>query len=494
MTSVKAHNAGSNPLNNSTQKPRPPIVVVLGHVDHGKTTLLDYIRKTKVAEKEAGGITQSVGAYEIEKNGQKITFIDTPGHEAFIKMRQRGAHAADIGILVVAADDSVKPQTEEAIEILKNSQTPFIVAINKIDKNSADIERAKQDLLKHGVLLEGFGGNVSWHLISAKSGEGIDELLDLIILMWQIENPTYNPNSLAKGFILEAEVDSRKGIMVSVLVNDGILRAGDNIVTPTASGKIRVLENFLGQKVEELLPSSPALVIGFESLPSIGQLFTAGKLELERLPQIEPQVRQKNAVLTKEDQSKTNIILKADVSGSLEALSHIILALDINGKKFAIVSEGVGEITDSDIKLASTTNSIVVGFNIKVSKSADNLARGQNVKVVSSDIIYRIVETLEAAIQSEGEGEKGPSMEVLAIFSQKNKVQLIGGKIISGAFIPNQKINIKRGEEVLGFGRITSLQQNKLAVKKVSEGEFGMMIESPTTVQVGDVLSIEYSK
>jgi translation initiation factor IF-2 len=312
--------------------------------------------------------------------------------------------------------------------------------------------------------------------------------------MWQIENPTYNPNSLAKGFILEAEVDSRKGIMVSVLVNDGILRAGDNIVTPTASGKIRVLENFLGQKVEELLPSSPALVIGFESLPSIGQLFTAGKLELEKLPQIEPQVRQKNAVLTKEDQSKTNIILKADVSGSLEALSHIILALDINGKKFAIVSEGVGEITDSDIKLASTTNSIVVGFNIKVLKSADNLARGQNVKVVSSDIIYRIVETLEAAIQSEGEGEKGPSMEVLAIFSQKNKVQLIGGKIISGAFIPNQKINIKRGEEVLGFGRITSLQQNKLAVKKVSEGEFGMMIESPTTVQVGDILSIEYSK
>jgi len=496
MSPNKAQNAGKSPLNNPTQKPRPPIVVVLGHVDHGKTTLLDYIRKTKIAEREAGGITQSIGAYEIEKNGQKITFIDTPGHEAFTKMRQRGAHVADIGILVVSADDGVKPQTEEAIEILKNSNTPFIVAINKIDKNNADIERTKQDLLKHSVLLEGFGGNISWHPISAKQGEGVDELLDLVILMWQLENLTYNPDSPAKGFILETEIDSRRGNLVSVVVTEGTLKAGDDITTPTACGKIKVLENFLGKKVDQLFPSSPALVTGFESLPSIGQVFTAGKLELEERPQMELAVKPKNipAIDNKENQNETNVILKADVSGSLEALSQIIASMEIEGKKFKIVFEGVGEITDSDVKLATTTNSFVIGFNTKVSKSADNLARGQNVRIVTSEIIYKIIEALEEAIKAEEKEEQGPTMEVLAIFSQKNKTQLIGGKILSGIFTLNQKINIRRGEEALGSGRVLSLQQKKVTVKKVSEGEFGMIIESPVTVQVGDVIMIEYAK
>jgi translation initiation factor IF-2 len=495
----------------------------MGHVDHGKTTLLDYIRKTKVAEREAGGITQSVGAYEIEvhpkgelksreseANGgisrqtsrddfadktYKVTFIDTPGHEAFTKMRQRGAHIADVGILVVAADDGVKPQTEEAIEILKNSQTPFIVAINKIDKNNADVEKAKQDLLKHGVLLEGFGGNISWHPISAKQGEGVDELLDLVILMWQMEGLKYNPDSPAKGFILEAELDSRRGILVSVIVTDGTLKAGDDIATPTACGKIRVLEDFLGKKADELYPSSPALIIGFESLPLVGQSFTAGKLGLEKRPQNEPAVKPKNLPSPEsESRNEINIILKADVSGSLEALAQIISGMEVDGRKFKIVSESVGEVTDNDIKLASTTNSLVIGFNTRILKSADNLAKGQNIKVVSSDVIYRIVEALEKEVKAEEMAEQGPTMEVLAVFSKKNKTQLIGGKILSGIFTLNQKINIKRGEEILGSGRITSLQQKKADVKKVSEGEFGMMIESPTTVQVGDIISIEYSK
>lgn len=472
-------------------KSRPPIVVVMGHVDHGKTTLLDYIRKTRVAEREAGGITQSVGAYEIERNGQKITFVDTPGHQAFTKMRERGAQIADLAILVVAADDGVKPQTEEAISILQNSNTPFVVAINKIDKNNADEERTKQNLLAHGVLLEKYGGSVSWCDISAKTGQGVDELLDLIILMWQMENLTYDPNSMAKGFILESKMDSQRGVVASVIVKDGTLKSGNYIATKTVCGKIKILENFLGKKVDQLIPSSPALIVGFDNIPSVGEEFLAGDLEIEARPETEPAIREKQELVEVDKRDVLKLIVKADVSGSLEALSQIILSMVFDTTKIKILDQGVGEVTDGDVKSAVNLGAVIVAFNTKIAKPAENLARAQSVEIISSNIIYRIVEAIEEKINNVGKKEEVGSLEVLAVFSQKNKKQVIGGKVFSGFLTLNQKVNIVRAEQPIGYGRITNLQQNKADMKKVEDGECGLMVESPTPIQVGDYLIVE---
>jgi len=496
--------------------PRPPIVVVMGHVDHGKTSLLDYIRKTKVAEKEAGGITQSIGAYEIEwrlkddtksrasENDRgitndlavqycKITFIDTPGHAAFTKMRERGAKAADIAILVVAADDGVQPQTEEAIAILQKSKTPFVVAINKTDRSNADPERVKQDLLAHGVKLESFGGHVSWHLISAKTGEGVDELLELIVLMWQMETPTYNPSGLVKGFILESEMDSRRGVVASVIVTDGILKNGQNIVTPSACGKIKMLENFLGEKTESFSPSSPALVVGFERLPAIGEEFKAGHLEIEERPEMGIEERRKSEILMMEkEENVLPLVLKADVAGSLEALSQMIASMSFEGLRPKIVSQEVGDVTDGDVKSAQMLGALVVGFNCRLTKPAESLARSQNVEVITSDVIYRLVEQLEEKIKNLYVKKETDILEILAVFGKKGRKQIVGGRVVEGFFTLNQKVKIERQNEVLGWGRISNLQKEKKDCRKVDEGnECGLMIDSDIEIQVGDRLVIE---
>lgn len=465
----------------------------MGHVDHGKTSLLDYLRKSKVAEKEAGGITQSIGAYEIEKNGQRITFIDTPGHQAFTKMRERGASVADIAILVVAADDGVMPQTEEAITICHNSKTPFVIAITKIDRNNADTERAKNDLLKHGVYLEGFGGDISWHGISSKTGEGIDELLDLILLMWEMEKPMYNPNGEARGFVLESKTDPRKGITASVIVKDGTLKQGNDIATKSACGKIKSMEDFLGKRVESALPSSPILIGGFLKMPEVGEEFVAGNLELVKAMQQIPEVIQKKEErLTKKESEKiVNVFVKADMSGSLEALCQMIESLEFDEMKFKILAKGVGDVTDGDVKDAETFGSVIVAFNNKITKAGENLAKVMNVKVISSNIIYKIVESLEEMINSRDKKEIIGDLEVLAIFSKKDRKQLIGGKLLSGILTLNQKFDIKREEEIIGQGKIMNLQQGKRDVKKIEIGECGLMIESGIDLVVGDRVVIE---
>lgn len=465
----------------------------MGHVDHGKTTLLDFLRKTKVAEGEAGGITQSVGAYEIEKDGKKITFIDTPGHAAFSSMRQRGANIADLAILVVAADDGVKPQTKEAIDILHEAQMPFAVAINKIDKNNADPEKTKQDLMQNGVMLEKLGGDVPWHLISAKEGEGVDELLDVVLIMWELLDLTYNPSANAKGFVLEARQDSQRGPLATVIIKDGTLRTGDDIFTASAEGKIKGLENFLGKRVDTLEPSSPAVVLGFSTVASVGEAFVAGALSIEERKSLLPAVvvDEPNKIGSiHEDDGAVHVVLRADVGGSLEALAEMLEAMEIEGKKIEVLSKKVGDITDGDIKRAMPANAFVVGFNVKVKKEAQNLAKSQKVVMITSNIIYRIIEELERQLKEETQNMGGGELEILAVFSSQGRKQVVGGKMVRGLLTLNDRVSIMREGEKVGMGRITNLQQGKNDCKKVLEGECGLRVDSSDEIQVGDQLVV----
>ncbi|MEK7187668.1 MAG: translation initiation factor IF-2 [Patescibacteria group bacterium] len=508
----------TTPKGNTSLLPRPPIVVVMGHVDHGKTTLIDYIRKTNVAAKEAGGITQSIGAYEIEhpsttstgsgqassfdkaqdKSGQapkKITFIDTPGHEAFTKMRSRGATTADLAILVVAADEGVKPQTAEAIKILAETKTPYVVAITKIDRPGADLDKIKNDLTTHGVLLEGYGGNISYQPLSAKSGEGVNDLLDLLLLTAELENFTYDPKIQTSGYVLEAKRDKNRGLEVSVIVKNGILKRGQKIKVGSIGGKVKILENFLGKTVNELTPSSPAMIIGFDDLPAIGEEFAAGDdVEVQASGNQASAARSTNlsnhSPFVTEEEKGITLILKAENSGSLEALTATIQALTTH-KPLVVKSSSVGEIYDGDVQLAVSTGSIIVAFHVKVNSAAKRLAETHKVKILESDIIYKLIEALQKMAEDTTPPPEG-ELEVLAIFNQMEpEKQVIGGKVIEGIFKNKRAFEIVRGETVIGKGRITNLQQNKADADQVPAGkECGMMVNSETMVKTGDHLVV----
>lgn len=492
---------------------RSPIVVVVGHVDHGKTTLLDYIRKANVADREAGGITQSVGAYEIwhtstqtnadptlkdeygvNKNadlrGEKITFIDTPGHEAFSKMRVRGTAIADIAILVVAADESVKPQTKEAIKILQESKTPFIVAITKIDRPGADIEKVKNDLTIENVLLEGFGGNISYQKISGKTGEGIDELLDLVLLIAEVEELKYDPEANASGVILESEKDNKRGNTVSLILKDGYLKTGTAIFTESAKGKIKILENFLGERVKSLIPSSPAVVIGFESLPKTGEEFVSGDLSKEDIKKMSSKdicMEDKEECKPEAGKCVVKILLKADMTGSLEVLSDLIHKVPKKEKyDLKIIDEKVGGITDGDIKTAIATKAIILGFNVKANKAAENLAKDNKVKIITSEIIYELTKAIEDYFKCLGSQDISGELDILAVFSKKADKQTIGGKVIEGQIKNNANIEIQKDLKTIGKGKIVNLQENKVDVVSVGEEkECGLLVVSDVEIEPG---------
>lgn len=493
----------------SELKERPPVIVVMGHVDHGKTKLLDTIRKTNVIDTEAGGITQHIGAYQVTKKGKVLTFIDTPGHEAFTAMRARGAKVADIAILVVAANDSVKPQTIEAIKIIQQSQIPMIVAINKIDLPEADIEKVKKDLSSLNLIPEDWGGKTITQQISAKGNIGIDELLDTLILVAEMEKEKIvaNPQGSAIGTIIEAHIDKGEGPVATVLVQNGTLKVGDNLcINNNFFGKARALKDFKSQEVGQAGPAMPVKIIGLKYSPKVGDLVEVmGEIgrkhkkvkehEIKRESQLDSKVF-KSAEEKKDDNVKSfNIVLRADVLGSLEAITESLEKIDSREVKAKILNKGLGNITDADIDLALSSNGLVIGFKVKPTPTAADLARDKKVEIKYYDIIYKLLEEVKnrmsALLVPEVNKKIMGSGEVLAIFKTESKKIVIGVKIKQGKINKGTKVEIIRKKETVGNGEVEELQIGKEKVNEVAEGQdCGVSLVTRAEVKVGDQLEI----
>ncbi|MBU2082303.1 translation initiation factor IF-2 [Patescibacteria group bacterium] len=477
---------------------RPPVVVIMGHVDHGKTKLLDYIRKTTVAEQEAGGITQHIGAYEIVRpstsSGQvrKITFLDTPGHEAFSKLRARGAKAADIAILVVAADDGVKPQTIEALNHIKEANLPFIVAISKMDKPEANPEKVKKELAENDALVESWGGKIPSVEISAKEGTNIEQLLDLIELMADLNDFKADSQKPGEGIIIETNMDSRRGIVSSLLILDGSLKVGDYVLSGEATGKIKMLEDFLGKSIESATFSSPVLVVGFSKLPLVGEKFVTSEIPFSPALKIATKIGRfiEKSLETETDNSTVvNVVVKADVQSSVEALKE---SLEKMGAIKVLKAE-VGNINDSDLRLADMGNAIILAFNVKNEPNII-VTEKQKENLISGDIIYDILDQAKIAIEKKlkpkVEIEEIGRLSVLANFRQEKNKQIIGGRVISGEILKGVKLEVLRNDAVIGKGKIISLQSDKKDVGKVEAGhETGIGIDfGEPKILAGDII------
>jgi translation initiation factor IF-2 len=491
--------------------PVAPVVTIMGHVDHGKTKLLDTIRKSNVMEKEVGGITQHIGAYQVKYNGKKITFIDTPGHEAFTAMRARGASVTDIVVLVVAADSGVMPQTIEAIHHAREAKVPIIVAINKIDKPEANIERVKQQLAEHGLIPEEWGGDTIFCPISAKFGQGIDELLEMIILTAEIAELKANPKLNPKGVIIEAKLDRGRGPVATVLLKQGTLRVGDAVVAGTSCGKIRAMINDEGIRIKEAYPAMPVEILGLDSVPQAGDILR--KVENEKIArEIVNKLRQRERAgigrsisrITLADVHKQieegklvelKIILKGDVQGSIEAISQALTNLKHKEVTINIIHTGCGEITESDILLASASNAVVIGFNVKPTPSASKKAEEEKVDVRTYEIIYDLIEDIKQALV----GMLSPQIKeeiigrakVLATFKVPKFGVVAGCSVTEGIVVRGENIRVIRDEKVIYEGKIDSLKRFKEDVKEVSKGfECGIGIQNFFDFKEGDELII----
>jgi len=488
---------------------RPSVVTIMGHVDHGKTTLLDSIRNTKVTEGEAGGITQHIGAYQVVENGKKITFLDTPGHAAFTTMRARGAKITDITILVVAADDGVMPQTVEAINHAKAAEVPIIVAVNKMDKEAANADRVMQELTEHGLVSEAWGGDTIFVPLSAKTGEGIDNLLEMILLVSEVEEYKANPDRKAVGTVIEAQLDKGRGSVATLLVQNGTLKIGDPIVVGNTFGRVRAMVNDKGRRVKEAGPSTPVEITGLNDVPQAGDRFvvfedekTARQVGEARAQSALAAQRGEKSIVSLEtlfDQLKQgemkdlNIILKADVQGSAEAVAASLQKIDVEGVNIKIIHSGAGAINESDITLAAASNAIVIGFNVRPDVNAKRAAEAEKVDVRLHRIIYKVIEEIEAAMKGMLDPEFQEKIIGQAEIRQTFKVSKVG--TIAGSYVTDGKITRDSGIRLIRNGVVTfegnidALKRFKDDVKEVSQGyECGITIKNFNDVKEGDII------
>jgi translation initiation factor IF-2 len=492
-------------------KSRPPVITVMGHVDHGKTTLLDAIRKTEVTASEAGGITQHIGAYQVKVNGQKITFLDTPGHEAFTSMRARGAQATDIAILVVAADDGIMPQTIEAINHAKSAGVPIIVAINKMDRPNAQPDRVKQELMNHGLIPEDWGGDTVCVPVSALKGENLDELLEMIVLTAEMEELKANPTRPANGIIVEAELDRGRGPVATILIKNGTLKVGDAIVAGLASGRVRAMINDQGERVEEAGPATPVEVLGLSDVPNAGDL-----LEVVEDDQSARDIAQKRQNKRREDElsrnttvnledlfsqiqqgevKELNIVVKADVQGSVEAVKQSLQKLSTDEVEVKMLHGGVGGITETDVMLAAASNAIIIGFNVRPGVNARKVAEKENVDIRTYRVIYKAIDDVKSAM----EGLLDPDykevvlgqVEVRQTFKVPKIGTIAGAYVTNGTVNRNAKVRLLRDGTIIHEGEIGSLKRFQDDVKEVAEGyECGIGIEGYNDLKEGDIMEI----
>ena len=487
--------------------PRPAVVTIMGHVDHGKTTLLDYIRNSHVAQGEAGGITQAIGAYQVERNGKKITFIDTPGHAAFTEMRARGASVTDIVIIIVAADDGVMPQTREAIDHAKAAGVPIIVAINKIDKPHTNIDKIMSDMSELDLIPEEWGGDTIFVRMSAQTGEGVDELLDNINALSELLNLKANPNRYASGSVIEARLDKNIGPVVTLLIQNGTLRLGDPIVVGTSYGKVRTLKDDTGREIVSAEPSKPVEVTGLEDVPVAGDKFMAFEGEKEaRGVAIKRKEHEKSKKFArkalsldelfdqiKEGRKEINVVLKTDVKGSEEAVKNALLKIHVDGVKINVIRSGVGTITESDVVLANASNAIIIGFNVSPSKSTKETAKGYGVEIRLYNIIYKLVEEIEAAMKGmldpEYEEVVIGEAEVRQLFHFSKVGNIAGSHVISGIVKVGCLCRVIRDGIVIATSKIATLQREKDQAHEVKAGyDCGMTIESFPDIKERDII------
>lgn len=491
------------------KQPRPPIVAVMGHVDHGKTSLLDKLRTTSVAESEAGGITQHIGAYQVTKNDRLITFLDTPGHEAFSALRAHGARMTDVAIIVVAADDGVKPQTKEAVAHAKAAQVPIVVAINKMDKPGADENRVKQQLAEIDVTADDWGGDVPCVPVSAKTGDGLEKLLDMVLLVADIADLTARTDGPARGLVIESHVQSGRGPVVTVLVQEGTLKLGDIIIVGQTYGKIRSLEDFRGAKIREATPATPAIVLGLKDTADFGDWFEA--VASEKIAKEWLATRAKNQTVkslmnikstTAADLSSAvadgkvkelAVIIKADVAGSLESVTSSLDAIGNDEVRVKVVAAAVGDISENDVNTAQAGHAIILGFNVSISAAINQLAKRSGVDFKLYRVIYELLDDvrswLSELLPAEVIVTERARLKILAIFKTTKTQIVTGGEVVSGKLTPNLALKIMRGSEEIGTSKLISLQKEKQAAKEVTEGEqCGLVIANFGELKEGDEL------